>query len=139
MVKINLRKYYPFYEQDCYIDVADELAEMLAAFERAEEAYRRKLRRNHSYYSLDREDGIAQNIVFAAHSPEEIYERKITREELYAAIAALPDKQAKRIYAHYLLGMSKAEIAKAEDVCWSSVDRGIRQGLARIEKILKNR
>ncbi len=33
---------------------------------------------------------------------------------------ALPDKQAKRIYAHYSLGMSKAKIARCEEVrCFS--------------------
>ena len=38
MAKINLRNYYPIYHQDCFVDVTDELAELLLAFERAEEA-----------------------------------------------------------------------------------------------------
>ena len=40
---------------------------------------------------------------------------KLTKEQLHAAISMLPDKQAKRIYARYILGMSNAEIAKAEE------------------------
>lgn len=47
-------------------------------------------------------------------SPEEIYERKLSRQELYAAINCLPEKQAYRIYAHYFLGIRKTEIARIE-------------------------
>ena len=79
----------------------------------------------------------ALSILFTSHSPEELYERKLTREDLHAAIAQLPDKQAKRIYAHYLLGMSKEEIAKAEGVSWRAIHQSILQGLGRMEKILK--
>ena len=37
-------------------------------------------------------------------------------QELHAAISSLPDKQAKRIYAHFILGMTKQDIARAEGV-----------------------
>lgn len=139
MAKINLRNFYPFYQQDCFIEVTDELAEMLLAAERAEEAYRRKVRYHKAYYSLDRDDGIERDILFAAQSTEELSERKMTQDELHAAISMLPDKQAKRIYAHFLLDMSIAEVARAEGVCWTSVDRSIQNGLKRLERILKNR
>ncbi len=138
MAKINLRELYPFYEKDSYIEIPDELAGLLASFERAEANYERKVRRHKAFYSLDQGSGVERNILFTSLSPEELYERKLTREELYAAIAKLPDKQAKRIYAHFLLGMSKDEIAKAEGVSWHSVHQSIRQGLSHIEKILKN-
>lgn len=138
MAKINLRELYPFYGHDCYIEVTDELAEALATFERAEEAYKRKLRRNKAFYSLNREDGIEHKILFAAPSIEELFEQKLTRNELHAAISTLPDKQAKRIYAHFLLGMKKSDIAKAEGISWHSVDKSIRQGLVHLAKKLKN-
>ena len=67
-----------------------------------------------------------------------MYERKVTAEQLHAAIASLPDKQAKRIYAHYILGMSKAEIARAEGVAENAVKDAIGRGLKRMEKYLKN-
>ncbi|MBQ8618828.1 MAG: sigma-70 family RNA polymerase sigma factor [Clostridia bacterium] len=138
MAKINLKNFYPFYQQDCYIEVSDELAEILMAAERAEEAYKRKLRRNRAFYSLDRGDGIERDICFASQSAEELYEQKLTRDELHAAISTLPDKQAKRIYAHYLLGMSISEIARAEGVSWHSIDKSIREGIANLEKRLKS-
>jgi RNA polymerase sigma-70 factor (ECF subfamily) len=71
-------------------------------------------------------------------SPEEIYERKMSKQELYAAINSMPEKQAKRIYAHFFLDMSKAEIARIEGVSKSAVTHSIEQGLKSIEKFLKN-
>ena len=45
-----------------------------------------------------------------------LLEEKQMREQLYAAVMALPEKQAKRIYARYYLGMRVSEIAAAEGV-----------------------
>lgn len=138
MVKIKLKDFYPFEKDDAIIEVSDELAATLYAFERQEASYIRKLRRHQAYYSLDRTDGVEHSIILHVKSPDEIYERKVSREELHAALAQLPDKQAKRIYAHYLLGMGKDEIAQAEGVSWFSINKSIRQGLIRIEKILQS-
>ena len=100
MVKINLRKYYSdFYTADCIIEVPDEVAALMDSDEHAEAAYYLRRYRHKAYYSLDRGDGIERDILFVSLSPCEIYERKVTVEQLHAAIAALPDKQAKRIYA----------------------------------------
>ncbi len=88
-------------------------------------------------YSLDRGDGIERDILFVSLSPHELYERKLTQEQLHAAIAALPDKQAKRIYAHFFFGMSKAAIARSEGVSKVSVSESIERGLCSIEKFLK--
>ena len=71
-------------------------------------------------------------------SPHELYERKVTMQELHAAIASLPDKQAKRICAHFILGMTKQDIARAEGVHEKVVRVAIERGLRRLEKILKN-
>ncbi|HBR08163.1 MAG TPA: RNA polymerase subunit sigma-70, partial [Clostridiales bacterium] len=88
--------------------------------------------------SLDKNDGIEHDILFVSFSPCEIYERKVTYEQIHAAIASLPDKQAKRIYAHYFLGMSKAAIARADGVGKAAVCESIRRGLKGIEKFIKN-
>lgn len=138
MAMIKLKDFYPFEKDDAIIEVSDELAATLYAFERQEASYIRKVRRHQAYYSLDRTDGVEHSIILHVKSPDEIYERKVSREELHAALAQLPDKQAKRIYAHYLLGMGKDEIAQAEGVSWFSINKSIRQGLIRIEKILQS-
>ena len=92
-----------------------------------ENAYKQRTYYHRAYYTLDCSDGIEQSIVFRSRSPEEIYERRLTREQLHAAILSLPDKQAKRIYAHYILGISRAEIAKAEGVSKVAVTYSIQR------------
>ena len=87
--------------------------------------------------SLDRDDGLEHEAVFVALSPHELYERKVTMQELHAAIASLPDKQAKRVYAHFILGMTKQDIARAEGVHEKVVRVAIERGLRHLEKILK--
>ena len=115
MTTINLRVLYPdAYKSDYYVVVPDEVAEVFETFERMEKAYMQRVYYHKAYYTLDCSDEIEHSVVFRVLSPEEIYERKLTREQLHAAISMLPDKQAKRIYARYILGMSNVEIAKAE-------------------------
>lgn len=138
MSKINLRDYYPFYKSDFFVNVPDEVEAALLEAERLEQNYIRRRFYNNAYYSLDADDGIENDILFVSFSPCEIYERKITVEQLYAAITSLPDKQAKRIYAHYILGISKSGIAKAEGVRESAIRDAIERGLKSMEKFLKN-
>ena len=138
MVEINLRKYYSdFYIADCIIEVPDEVAKTLDSYKHTEAAYYLRRYRHKAYYSLDRGDGIEKDILFVSLSPGEIYERKVTTEQLHAAIASLPDKQAKRIYAYYFLGMSKNTIAKTEGVSKAVVGEAIVRGLRNMEKFLK--
>lgn len=138
MTTINLRDYYPFYTHDCFIDVPDEVVELFKEFDRKEAAYRLRTYRHKAYYSLDRNDGIEHEALFVSLSPHELYERKISMQELHAAISSLPDKQAKRVYAHFILGMSQTEIAKAEGVSKMAVSYSIERALKSLEKFLKN-
>lgn len=137
MIQINLRDYYPTYHNDMLVEVTEEIAEQLRQWERNEKAYQRKLKRNHAQFSLDFGDGIEREAVFFSVTPDELYERKLTRQQLFTAIAALPDKQAKRIYAHFIMGMSLSEIAHAEEVSVSAVDGSILRGLQRLAHFLK--
>ena len=116
MKKINLKDYYDHIDIDTYIDIPDEVFNIFEECRKAEQSYQSKVYYHKAYYSLDRGDGIEHSALFVALSPDEIYERKLTSEQLHAAIAKLPEKQAKRIYAHYFLGMSKTAIAKTEGV-----------------------
>ena len=59
----------------------------------------------------------------------------MTIQELYTAISRLPDKQAKRIYAHFILGLTKQDIARAEGVDEKVVRLAIERGLRNLEKI----
>lgn len=103
MAKINLRDFYPFYNSDCFVNISDEIKDALLEAERLEKNYIRRRFYNKAHYSLDADDGIEKDILFVSLSPCEIYERKIIAEQLRSAIASLPDKQGKRVYAHYIL------------------------------------
>jgi len=138
MKKINLRDVYPFYENDCFVMVDDESLRSSKNPNAKSRITREKSTGTKPTYSLDRDDGIEHEAIFVSMSPYEIYERKMTKQELYAAIAKLPDIQAKRIYAYYFLEMSKTEIARAEGVSVMAVCKSITQGLKTLEKELKN-
>ena len=138
MAKINLREQYPdFYKNDYIIEVPDEVAAIMQEYDRLEAAYRRRTYYHKAHYSLDRGDGIEYNALFVSVTPYEIYERKATMEQLHAAIASLPDKQAKRITARYFLGLTSEAIAKSEGVSVTAVNNSLQRGLRNIEKFLK--
>jgi RNA polymerase sigma-70 factor (ECF subfamily) len=139
LTTINLRDFYPlYYDRDQFIDVPENVAAALADAERTERNYARRVYRNRGHYSLDAGDGIANDIRAVSLSPEELYERKLTTEQLHASLAALPAKQGQRVYAHYILGVSKAEIARREGVAKSRVSDSIGRGLRNMQNILKN-
>lgn len=55
--------------------------------DRKEAAYRLRTYRHKAYYSLDCGDGIEHEAIFFALSPYKIYERKVSMQELYAAMS----------------------------------------------------
>jgi RNA polymerase sigma-70 factor, ECF subfamily len=138
MKRINLRDMYPFFKTDVWVDIDEEVAHEIHRFDLKENAYKLKTYRHRAYYSLDRDDGIEQDVLFLSISPEEYYERKLSKQQLYEAMCQLPVKSARRIYAHYFLGMSKVDIAKAEHVDERAVRKSISRGLKQMEQLLKN-
>ena len=137
MAIINLRQFYAFYTHDEFVEVSDSLADELKQWERDEKAYRRKKYWHHAHYSLDRNDGIENSVLFIVETPDARYERHLTQEQLYTALLSLPDKQAKRIYAHFFHGLSKADIARAEGVGKVTVGESISRGLQHLELYLQ--
>lgn len=138
MTKINLREQYPdFYKADYIVEVPDEVAAVMKEHDRLEAAYRRRTYYHNAHYSLDRGDGIEYDALFVSLTPYEIYERKVTMEQLHAAIASLSDKQAKRINARYFLGLTAEAIAKSEGVSVTAVNNSIQRGLRNMEKYMK--
>ena len=97
-------------------------------------AYDRRMYRYKAHYSLDSDNGIENAVLMKPQTPEILLEEKQLREQLYAAVMALPEKQAKRIYARYYLGMRVGEIAAAEGVDPSRVRDSIRRGLKQLAK-----
>lgn len=133
---INLRDFYPYYTCDTLVEVSDEIGAVLLESKREEKNYWNRLGYHKAYYSLDRGDGIENDAVRQPPTPEEIYLEKWDKAQLYAAFAQLPDKQAKRLYAFFVMGMSKTGIARAEGVNVNAVCESIVRGLEMLRKIL---
>ena len=135
MKKVNLRELCPdVYKTDHFVEVTEDVLETIRAAERAEAAYDRRMYRYKAYYSLDCDNGIENAILMKPQTPEMLLEEMQLREQLYAAVMALPEKQAKRIYARYYLGMRVSEIAVAEGVDPSRIRDSIRRGLKQLAK-----
>ena len=73
MATINLRDYYPFYQDDVWIEITDDLAAQLKQWEREESNRQRKRRRYHDYSFSDFQERCMKYECFA---PDELYERK---------------------------------------------------------------
>ena len=138
MKEINLRDLYPdVYKSDTPVKVSEDVSAVILADQRADAAHERRMYRYKAHYSLDYGNGIEKAVLLHTPTPEEILEEKQLREELHAAVMALPEKQAKRIYAHFYFGMTPTEIANTEKVDASCVRRSIRNGLKRLAKKLR--
>lgn len=137
MTTINLREFYPWYIEDQFIEVTDEVAEELRAGRRAEAAHAERVRYNKAYYSLDAEDGIEYSACLRDPTPQELLERAELFFHLWNALNTLPEVQGRRVDAHVILGMSYRKIARAEGVNWSSVRESVRAGLADMKKYLQ--
>ena len=132
MKKVNLRDLYPdVYKTDYFVEVTEDVLETIRAAERAEAAYDRRMYRYKAHYSLDCDNGIENAVLLKPQTPEMVLEEKQFQEQVYAAVMKLPEKQAKRIYARYYLGMTVNEIAEVEGVdpsrVWDSIRRGLKQ------------
>ena len=138
MATINLRHFYPFYTQDTFLEVSDEVAQAMAEAERSERNYKRRTVYNKAQYSLDAGDGIEASAVKChSLSPEGVLDLMDQRCRLCRALNSLSEIQGRRIDAHYLLGQSQKEIAKAEGVSENAVSKSIQKGLEAMRKILK--
>jgi len=138
MTTINLRDFYPWYTWDEFVEVSDAVAEELLADKRYHKSHRQRMKRNKAFYSLDAGDGIENAAVYTALSPHEVLELKLKRCRLCRALNSLTEAQGRRIEAHYILGMSITDIAKAEGVAKSRVSESIDRGLRNMKKYLKN-
>lgn len=135
MTTINLRDYYPWYIEDQFIEVSDEVAEALRSDKLYEAAHRRLVKRNKAQYSLDCDDGIEYSACLSEPTPQELLERKETFCRLCRVLNSLPEAQGRRIDFCIILGKSVKEVADAEGVCEDTVRQSIKRGLEHMRKI----
>jgi RNA polymerase sigma-70 factor (ECF subfamily) len=137
MTTINLRDFYPWYIQDQFIDVSEDVAAELLARKRHEAAYQRRLTRNKAQYSLDCDDGIEYSACLSEPTPYELLERKERFFHLWNALNTLPAAQGRRVDACIILGKTYCEVAETEGVHESAVRRAVERGLENMKRYLK--
>ena len=116
MTTINLRELYPWYTEDTFIEVSDEVAAFLEEDKRLQINYAQYIRDNKAFYSLDAGDGIEAEALNLPEQPDEALERMELERLLKEAMAQLTPAQRRRVLAHFVEGRSQLEIAASEGV-----------------------
>jgi RNA polymerase sigma-70 factor (ECF subfamily) len=135
---INLRKFYPWYTHDEYLEVRDEIAAELFADKRFQRTHER-IKRRSRVYSLDAANGKEVNAIISFNdSPERVVAMMDRYCRLCRALNSLPELQAQRVEAHYLHGVSQRKIAKREGVSECAISVSIKCALTAMKKYYKN-
>lgn len=131
---INLRKHYPHYTEDIFIEVSDEVYEVILLSIRQKNNYDSRMYYHKAHYSLDCDDGIENDALHRMPSPEEIFMQKVSMEQLYKALNALPSQQTRRVYERYINQKKNVEIARAEGVDEGSIRQSLMRGIRNLQK-----
>lgn len=138
MITINLKNYYENIEVDTYIEVQDDVFELLEECITSEESRKRKDRRNNIIVTDDIDAYFKQIISSMSLDIKDIIEPNFQNEKLYEAIEKLPDIQARRIKAHYFMGLSKQDIAQIEGCNESSIRLSLKAALRNLNSNIAN-
>ena len=136
MPTINLKDHYPWYTEDTFIEVSDEVAAFLEEDKRLQINYAQYIRDNKAFYSLDAGDGIEAEALNLPEQPDEALERMELERLLKEALAQLTETQRRRLLASVLNDESNQRNAALESVDESAVRRSIQRGLAALKKLL---
>ena len=71
MTTINLKDHYPWYTEDTFMEVPDEIAAFLDEDRRLQINYAQYIRDNKAFYSLDAGDGIEAGALNLPEQPDE--------------------------------------------------------------------
>ena len=138
MARINLRDFYPWYTHDEFVEVPDVIAAELFTERHYKKIEKQRMRRNNSSCSLDAGNGLeTAAVIHVTDNPEVVFEMMARHCRICCALNSLSEIQGRRIEAHYILGKSQAEIAKAEGVTKGAVSISITRGLEAMKKYLK--
>ena len=141
MKTINLRWIYPHYRHDEFVEVSDEVWEVMRQAQREMNNYERRKVYQRAYYSLDAYSWTENYALEHGRSPEEILLEREERAAHLRLLAALPEAlthatptQARRVRAYYIAGISQPEISRREGVHSSKVSVAIRRGLRNMRR-----
>ena len=141
MQTINLKQYYPFCKEDIFVEVSDEVWEVMRQAQREMNNYERRKVYHRAWYSLDAYSRAENYALEHGRSPEEILLEREERTARLRLIAALPEAlahatptQARRVRAYYIAGINQPKIARMEGVHSSKVSIAIRRGLRNMRR-----
>ena len=141
MKTINLRWIYPHYRHDEFVEVSDEVWEAMRQAQREMNNYERRKVYHRAWYSLNAYSRAENYALEHGRSPEEILLEREERAAHLRLLAALPKalahatpKQARRVQAYYIAGISQPEISRREGVDSSKVSVAIRRGLRNMRR-----
>ena len=119
MKTINLRWIYPHYRHDEFVEVSDEVWEVMRQAQREMNNYERRKVYQRAYYSLDAYSWTENYALEHGRSPEEILLEREERAAHLRLLAALPEAlahatptQARRVHAYYIAGIKQPEISR---------------------------
>ncbi|RCX21338.1 RNA polymerase sigma factor (sigma-70 family) [Fontibacillus phaseoli] len=134
MITVNLKDLYYWCKEDIFVEITEEMLEAMKAADRQESAYKRRTYRYKAHYTLDMEDGIANECVIKPETPEEAYIKKEAEEMLTAALNTLTEAQQRRLKLYYFEGMRYSQIARLEGVTDGSISGSIKSALKHLGK-----
>ena len=145
MAVISLRRYYPHYPKDKFIEVPDDVADALEEGRRIENRQDGK-RTYYHIYSIDQSPAIENHAMFLVLSPEELMIQAedeaaadLMLERLADAMLLLSPTQARRLYARYALKKKFREIAADEGVSGSCATESVTSAVRKLQKFfIKN-
>ena len=134
-VRVNLREMYPkYYNQDCFVEVDQDVYETMNKYDHIDAAYKRKVDYHKGYFSLDRSPflelekegfGVNENLLLK----ELISFIKLT-------IKDLPVKEKERILKKYVQCKTLESIAIEENCSIPAVCYSIKIILEKIKEVL---
>ena len=134
MKTINLRWIYPHYRHDEFVEVSDEVWEVMRQAQREMNNYERRKVYQRAYYSLDAYSWTENYALEHGRSPEKILLEREERAALPESLAHATPTQARRVRAYYIAGINQPKIARMEGVHSSKVSIAIRRGLRNMRR-----
>ncbi|WP_020073538.1 RNA polymerase sigma factor [Faecalispora sporosphaeroides] len=134
MITVNLKDLYYWCKEDVFVEITEEMLEAMKAADRQESAYKRRTYYHRAHYTLDMGDGIANECVTKPETPEEIYIKEETTQEIEDAIENLTEAQKRRLRQRYFEGMKIKQIADMEGVNHSTICYSLRASLKSLKK-----
>ena len=138
MTTINLKDHYPWYTEDTFMEVPEEVAAFLDEDRRLQINYAQYIRDNKAFYSLDAGDGIEADALVNPEQPDAALERMELERTMREALAQLTPTQKRRLLAHVIDGTSQSQIAAKENTTQPAVYKSIRKGISFLKKTLRN-